>query len=267
MLNKLLTRSQDLPKGPMRWGERFKAAGLHLVLSLVVLGAVAWLTLRYCYPYPFSRATGGYQLLTLLASVDAVLGPALTFCVFNRAKKSLRMDLGIIALLQCAALAYGVWAAVQGRPVIQVHMVDRFEMLTANEVDPRHLSKAPRALQSLGFGTPALAYWQPAKDSAERSELTLISMNNPSGLRQMLERYQVYDEKNAAVVLSRAFPIERLYKSNPKDRVDQAVHAAGLAAADLRMIPLDGRAGHLAVLIDAKTAQVRHVADLDPWEP
>jgi hypothetical protein len=247
------------------WRERVRASTIHLVLSLSVLGFVAWLTLRWCYPAPYSQATGGYKLLTLLASVDAILGPALTFCVFNRAKKSLRMDLAVIAAMQLGALSYGVWAAVQGRPVFQVFMVDRFEILTANEIEPKEQMAAAAPFKQAGFGQPTLAYWTPARSVEERSELTTIGLSGTVQMRQLMQRYVTYDAKIAPVVLSRAKPLEELYRWNSQEAVSAAVAQTGRNTSDLVYVPLDGRSGHLTVFLDRLSAQPLATVSLDPW--
>jgi hypothetical protein len=247
------------------WKERTRASAIHFGISLAVLGLVAWLTLRWCYPPPYSQATGGYKLLTLLASVDAVLGPALTFCVFNRAKKSLPWDLAVIGLLQAAALSYGVWAAVQGRPAYQVFMVDRFEILTANEIEPKQQAVALPAFRQTGYGTPALAYWAPPANAQERTELTTIGMSGAVQMRQLMQRFLAYDAAVAPAILSRAKDIQDLYKWNPRAQVNGAIAQTGLNAADLVYVPLDGRSGNLTVLLDKRTAKPVATVDLDPW--
>ncbi len=247
------------------WRDRLRASAIHLGLSLAVLALIAWLTLRWCYPPPYSQATGGYKLLTLLASVDAVLGPALTFCVFNRAKKSLPWDLTVIGLLQVAALSYGVWAAVQGRPAFQVFMVDRFEILAANEIEPKEQALALPEFRKTGFGAPAIAYWTPSASVRERSELTSIGMSGAVQLRQLMKRFVPYDEKIASAVLSQAKSVDELYQWNARDKVDAAIAQTGAKAADLVYVPLDGRIGYLTVLLDKKTAKPVATMDLDPW--
>jgi hypothetical protein len=247
------------------WRDRVRASALHLGLSLFVLGLVAWLTLRWCYPSPYSQATGGYKLLTLLASVDAILGPALTFCVFNRAKKSLRFDLVVIAALQLSALGYGVWAAVQGRPAFQVFMVDRFEILTANEIEPKEQMASALPFRQAGFGQPALAYWTPPQSVQERSELTTIGLSGTVQMRQLMHRFVPYDEKIAVAVLSKAKPIDELYRWNSRELVQAAIASSGRTAGELVFVPLDGRSGHLTVFLDRKTAQPVATIALDPW--
>lgn len=87
---------------------RWKASFYHFLISLVVMGIVASLVCwRWYPPGLFGMAKAGV-LLAVLASVDLVLGPLLTAIVFRAGKPGLKFDLAVIALVQVAALFYGL---------------------------------------------------------------------------------------------------------------------------------------------------------------
>ena len=67
---------------------RAYAAGIHLLISAAIAGLAAILVFVVWYPGPFRNMAGGRDLFLLVTSVDVVLGPLLTFAVFNRAKGS-----------------------------------------------------------------------------------------------------------------------------------------------------------------------------------
>jgi hypothetical protein len=248
------------------WGERTRASTYHFIGSILVLGLVAWFVLQWCYPAPYSSATGGYRVMQLIASVDAILGPAITFFVFDRAKKSLRKDLLIVVLLQIGALGYGVYAAVQGRPVFQTFLVDRFEILAANEVDATQLSQAPIEMRQLGFGVPKLAIWRGPNDEADRSALTLQGASGIQ-MRQLMSRYQAYEPSVAPKVLARAKPIDMLAKFNSSEQVAKALDTVKRRADQVVFVPVDGRTGSITALLDAKTGAYLATVNLDPWGP
>ncbi len=75
--------------------------------------------------------------------VDIVLGPLLVFLVYDRRKKSLRRDLVVIICIQLAVIVYGIHASVLAWPVLMAFVVDRFELVTAAEIDTQELAKAP----------------------------------------------------------------------------------------------------------------------------
>lgn len=97
---------------------RFQAFAVHLGVSLVIFLILAALIFFYWFPGVLRIADPNWQtILLLIAGVDLVLGPALTLIVFNPQKKSLKADLSVIALLQTAALVYGVYSVHTTRPL------------------------------------------------------------------------------------------------------------------------------------------------------
>src|SRR5207248_3305824 len=92
------------------------------------------------YPPPYFTIAGGSTLMLLIVSIDVVIGPLLTLAVFKSGKKGLRFDLTVIALLQLAAFCYGMYVISAARPVFVVAEVDRFVVVSANEVDDADLA-------------------------------------------------------------------------------------------------------------------------------
>ncbi|MBK7144251.1 MAG: hypothetical protein IPH76_03200 [Xanthomonadales bacterium] len=109
-----------------------------LGLAVFALFSFVW------YPDALFTLAGAGKLLILVVGIDVTLGPLLTLIVFNPIKKSLIWDLAVILMVQMGALGYGVWVMAQSRPVFLVGAVDRFELVSANEIHPDELAKAPR---------------------------------------------------------------------------------------------------------------------------
>src|SRR6187402_1763816 len=103
---------------------RWKAAAIHLSISASIGLLAAALIFGVWYPPPYSKATGADELVLLLMGVDIVLGPMLTLVVFRSGKKSLRLDLTVIAIMQTCALLYGMSVVVRARPVFIVGVDD-----------------------------------------------------------------------------------------------------------------------------------------------
>src|SRR3569832_471507 len=101
--------------------ERLKASGLHLAISLCIASAAALLVFTVWYPYPYREVSGGRELFVILTSVYVVLGPLITLAIFNRREsvRELTLDLSLVAMIQLAALAYGLWTDAVARPVQQ----------------------------------------------------------------------------------------------------------------------------------------------------
>ena len=123
---------------------RWKASGIHLLLSAGIAGALVAVMLLVWYPWPLFEVAGGSGLIMILVGVDVVLGPLITLVIFKAGKKGLKFDLAVIASLQLAALAYGVHAVYVVRPVYMVYNIDRFNLVAAIDLDPADLAAAKR---------------------------------------------------------------------------------------------------------------------------
>ncbi|WP_313056119.1 hypothetical protein [Pseudomonas lopnurensis] len=88
---------------------RIKAFLMHLAVSAVIALLAVLLVFHIWYPAPLHEALGVTHIFLLLLLADVILGPLLTLVVFKIGKKTLIMDLAVIACLQLAALAYGLW--------------------------------------------------------------------------------------------------------------------------------------------------------------
>ena len=68
---------------------RWKASGIHLLLSVAIVGAVLLCMLGVWYPRPLFEAAGGNHLIFILASVDVTIGPLLTAIVWDNDPRAL----------------------------------------------------------------------------------------------------------------------------------------------------------------------------------
>ena len=98
---------------------KIQATFIHTLLCLLAFSIVLYLMLTQWFPIPFFAAEGGWQALRIVLFVDIVLGPCLTFLVFSPEKSRLAIfgDLSFIALVQIAALTYGIQTAYSNRVI------------------------------------------------------------------------------------------------------------------------------------------------------
>lgn len=98
---------------------KLKATGVHLLLSLVVFIYLAYLIYYYWYPQPYFEIDGGWQGIQIIAAVDLVLGPLITFLIFNlsKSRREILFDLTTILVIQFGALYYGISVTYEQRPV------------------------------------------------------------------------------------------------------------------------------------------------------
>lgn len=242
---------------------KFKAFGLHLMVSLAVACIALLITFFVWYPAPLHKAAGVVGVFLLLIAVDVVLGPLLTLVVFNTGKKTLKFDLAVILLLQLAAFIYGFAAVAQGRPVWLVYSVGRFDMVQAVDVymQDEHVAPAYSALSWVG---PVLVGAVLPDDPQERSDLVLESALGGVDLPQRPRYYRALDTLSADIE-KRASALDALEKYNNAERVREVL--VGWPEANAWM-PLMAAGLPMVVLLSISPGEgvrVLAVEDLRPW--
>jgi len=112
---------------------RYQAFFSHLLLSSLIITALAIIIVVYWYPNGLIYA-GGVSGLKILILVDVVLGPLLTLMVFDKSKASLKFDLLVIIFMQLACLAGGIWLIYNERPVAQLISHKGLHLITHSEL-------------------------------------------------------------------------------------------------------------------------------------
>lgn len=250
-----------------RWKDRFKASLIHLGISLGIATLAALLVFGLWYPYPYREASGGRELFLIIVTVDVILGPLITFTVFNRAKpkRELVRDLAVVGLIQLAALVYGSWSVFVARPVHLVFEFDRFRAVHAIEVPDELLNQAPANVRALPWTGPTLLAVRPFRDGAEEHKATLMALNGlPLSARPDL--WQTYSQARPRV-LAVAKPARELRERFPGQvpEIDAVVVRAGRPIEKLVYLPMVARKSFWTVLLDADSAQVLGFIPLDSF--
>jgi len=235
---------------------RWQAAGTHLLICLAIALAVVTVMLAVWYPRPLFEAAGGNDLLMILVSVDVVLGPLLTLIVFKSGKRGMKLDLTLIGLVQVAALAYGVYVVALARPAFIVFVKDRFEVVTAVELDAGELAAAKHAeFRAPPWSGPMLVAADMPTDPGEFQKMVKAAL---TGLDlQHFPRYFVPYAERTKQVLAKADTIARLRATEPATAraVDAYLASSGTREEDVRCLLLRTRFAWVAVLVDANTAR------------
>lgn len=118
---------------------RWQAFAVHFAISFAIFLVLLAVVFGYWYPGVLREADQSWQrVLMLIVGVDLVLGPLLTLIVFNPVKKSLKVDLSIIAIAQITALVAGLYTVHNSRPVALylAYTPMGFEPLNADMITP-----------------------------------------------------------------------------------------------------------------------------------
>lgn len=240
---------------------RWKAALIHLSLSLAVLLVLGAVLVWRWYPPGLFHMAQADKLLVLIGGVDLVLGPLLTLIVYKQGKKSLKFDLTTIALMQLAALVFGLHATWESRPVYMVAAVDRFDLMFANEIDREDLAHAPPAYRRLpAFGAHLVGVVIPTDPAAR--EKALMDALAGKDLPASPSRYLPYDAV-APTLLAHARPLNdwlRRLSSPSKARLLEAASATGKPIHSLVAVPIESSRGDAAMLLSDKGVPLRPVA-------
>lgn len=247
--------------------DRFRAAGIHFALSLAIAAAAGLLVFGVWFPYPYREISGGRELFTLVVSVDVVLGPLITLAIFNRQKPwaELRRDLSIIVAIQLAALAYGLWAVSQARPVQLVFEIDRFRVVHAVEVPLDMLHLAPADVDPFPLAGPRLLSVRAFQSEAERVAATLAAVRGvPIGSRP--DFWQSF-EAGRGDVLRASRPIAVLKSRFPASTaaIDRALEQAGRPESTTLWVPMTGRKSFWTALVDGSSGRPVAFLPLDSF--
>ena len=255
-LNLAQANERKIKAGISRW----KAAGIHLGISLGISIVVVLLLYFVWYPQPFFDGSGGKFLLMLLVGVDVVLGPLITLIIFNTKKKSLKFDLTIVAALQLAALCYGVYTMYVARPVFVVFSVDQFIVIPANDVEQQMLAKVTRPeFKSLSLTGPKYAYNVPQLSG---TDLQAMSLSLDGYAPQF---YLPFSEK-ATDAARGGTPLKSLLKRQPqnKDLIEATLKQHGKNADQIVYFPLIAKVMTMTALLDAKTGEIMDILPINP---
>jgi hypothetical protein len=253
-------------QSPSPLKSRLKAGALHLGISAAIALAAAALIFLVWYPAPLFTAQGVSRIVLLLIAVDVAIGPLITVIIFNRAKKSLRADLAVIATLQLSALLYGLHAIFSARPALLVFNIDRFEVVTALDVDTESLNRARAA------GHPGLSGWRPRvvaallpTDRKERNKLLLSAVQGGADLAQSPEWYVPY-ETTSDEIRARIRPLSELRGNNGMTDSGWRDFLLSLDRPESQMgyLPLRAKVHDGAVIVDSRTAEIVKITLLEP---
>lgn len=242
---------------------RWKAASIHLSISLVV-GLIAFSLLYFVYyPQPYFAAAGADKLVLILLGVDVVLGPLLTLVVFKSGKRTLKFDLATIATLQLAALVYGLYIMWFARPAFILAVVDRVEIVYANTIETDKFAQAqlPQFRSDPLFG-PVFGVTRRPLPGAEQEEILTASFNGAD--IQLFPRYfQEQTGERFQEFLSAAKRPEDL----PKPTADaiSAYLQKHPYSGKLAAVPMKGRVDEYTLLIDAVTGQGIVALPVSAW--
>lgn len=234
----------------------------HLAISFFIALIVVGIVFFIWYPSPLAKAVGVTHIFLMMLAIDVIIGPLLGLLVYKEGKKSLKMDLGIIILIQIIALGYGVYSIAQGRPAWLAYNVDRFELVRNNEILTEQITQARPQYQQPSWLKPQFVGVEFAKDKNIRGDEMFAEVLGGISIAQKPERYVPLDKvKNQ--IQQRAQNLNVLIQFNDKALVEKILSNYPQATA---FVPLKANAVDMTVLINKEKGEVVKIVDLRPWK-
>lgn len=240
----------------------------HLAASAAVASIAALVVFGWWYGEPWRQLLGVGIIFGLVVAVDVVAGPLLTAVLASPAKSQRErwIDLSLVASIQLAALAYGMWSVYSARPVILAFEVDRMVVITANEVQIDQLPEALPEFQTLPSVGPQMVALRKARSSEEFLQSVEQSIQ---GTTQAMRPgwWRPYEEAVPAV-LKRAGSLQSLIERRPADRgeIEIAANRSGYSISNLQYLPLTSSKADGWVALISEAGSVVGYANVDGFE-
>lgn len=193
-----------------------KASAINLLLSAVLIALSLGALIFWFFPYPFIAVDDITTAIVMVIGINLCLGPLLTLLLYKPGKKGLLLDLCTVAILQLAALTYGLSAIYDSRPAYLVFYGDSFYLADHKQIDqstlqdetlqvgpwdrPRlvasvlpgnHQERMLVALESMASGTPLTTdarYFHSPRD-VEKAQWLLLALN-PQSFSNIPDRFR-----------------------------------------------------------------------------
>ena len=240
---------------------RFKAAGIHLMLSFLIIITVLVAMYFLWYPGEYFSLMGGKVLIKLIGFIDVFLGPLLTFAIFKAGKKSLKFDLFCIGILQIAALSYGIYVMFSARPIFTVFNKNAFQIAAVVDIAPEELLKAkqPQWRQASVSGPQLVAIGEPNKK--DKKETIFAHQVTSSAYRYP----KLYDDyyKYRADVIKAGEPLATLAADSNENKVviDNFLDQVNRPVTDFLVLPISSELAEMSAIVDAKTGDFIKIID------
>ena len=244
--------------------DKFKASLIHLVISTIIVIITLGLITYFWYPLNYLYISRFIQIAIVLVCVDLVMGPVLTFVVYNAKKASLKFDLSVIAFLQLAAIGYGGYMLFQNHPLYVTFTIDRYTLVTTQDAEPKKAQYNEYKISKLS--SPQLAFAALPETIEAKNELMLGVLAGAKDLDQRTDLYKPYLE-NLPAINAKAIETSRILadKENSPE-VAKFFSKYGDNIDDYIFLPLNGQTRHVLAAVNKKTGQLVTTIDVDPWQ-
>jgi len=242
---------------------RLTAFGLHLAGSACALTLILGGLYLGWYRGPGWYLSGVARVVLILAVVDVALGPTLTLIIANPAKsrRELTRDIGVIVIVQIAALVYGTLTLWGGRPLYYTFSADRLEMVQASDIKPPEAALARQQNPTLAPHWYSLPRWVWAPLPDDPDAAMKIVNSTIMGGQDVIDMPRYFKPWSAGLVelrrkLTKIEDMKQL-SVQQKQTVKARMAAAGLDPGQRNALLMWGDVRKLVVVFDPQSARLR----------
>lgn len=246
--------------------ERLKAMSVHLLFSIIIFIIILFIIFFSWYPGPHFKISGGLQGMKILTVVDLVIGPLLTFFLFNlrKPKKEIIIDLSIIFIIQIGLLIYGVEKIYSQKPVVQALTYEGYIGTAIKEdfADQQDFFSY-KGLKELNSNKekPIFVYVKPAETEEEQAGLTAYQFMQGLSPEAMFFLYEDISKGNALADVKALAP-DAKEKLMLVETLKEAINKFEEKNKDKEFYfyPLKGKYGESIVVLDENAKIVDYLA-------
>jgi hypothetical protein len=242
---------------------RLTALGLHLLASCVLLGIILGTLYFAWYRWPGWYLADVAEVTAVLAGVDLVVGPCLTFIIASpdKPRRELARDLAVIAALQICALAYGTASLWHGRPLYYAFSENVLQLVQAYDIDASELAVARlrhAPLMPHWYSLPRWIWAPLPQDAKEHDRIIESAISGGDDVIAMPGYYQPW-EAGLPALRAQLKKVEDIgyFSGADKQRLKERMRAAGLATDQSNAIPLTGRGRPLLAVFDPARLELK----------
>ena len=244
--------------------DKLKAFIAHLILSVIVVSLFIGAIIYFWYPIEYLGVTNFKDLALLIILIDLILGPLLTFVVFNPKKKSLRFDLAVIGAIQFVALAYGVNALYETHPLYITYNHKGFNVVQANEVNPENAKFDEFKISKLS--SPKMAFAKMPDDPEQKMEIMLsVDLKGDPDIDKRTEFYEPYQD-HLETIIENSLDATKLFAEKNLTSASKEFLKKHGNSDHYAYLPLKGVSGDAIIVLDKKLAQTITTIKANPWK-
>jgi hypothetical protein len=235
---------------------RFKAFGLHWLASSIALSSIFGALYFGWYRWPGWYLTDVVHLVIVIAGVDIVLGPLLTFVVARSSKprRELTRDIAVIVAVQLCALVYGTVSLWNGRPLYYAYSETLLQLVQAYDIDPRETALGLKQNPGLAPHWYSLPRWIWAPLPQDRDAAARIVNSTVVGGDDVISmpRYFKPWEQGLPTLSTRLKKVDEVAYLAPsqKGTLKELMTEAGLPVDQPNCMPLTGRGYPMLAVFD-----------------